>query len=312
MNINSESTSEWRFGFLTVLGLTTSVLLGCSLPNSELANEEIKNRVNQYSDEVRPADKWTITCGKLPEAKDARYCFHQTGPNPQYTIWFFHGDSERVFQWSPFYQRPYLDLEKGLQLPAVNIVTVSFGSVWVITDTPNRTLEPTDARVDVFSERIEPFFERNFHPAKPYVAMGHSQGGANVATLCAALPDMWSKCVLLNPMLPSCNPFQSWPLCPSLFGPLGAIGPSFLIRANYSKAEWRETQPFISLRKTKKLPKSFVTACSTDDFGLFAGPKAWSDQARQLGFDSTWAPVTKDCNHFQWPAKEVLRFLNDT
>jgi hypothetical protein len=280
-----------RLSFAVRIGVMAFVLSGC---------------VSQ----PKPSDIWQTSCGDIAGVSGARYCFHQTGPNPQYTIWFFHGagDSEEVFRHSPFPQDSYIELEKGL--PSVNIVTISYGPSWIMTDARDRSLTPANATVDVFTSQIVPFIVKKFHPVEPYSAMGHSQGGINVATICAASPDMWSKCVLLNPMLPSCDPYNPL-ICPPFPSRLGLLawGPSILIWSNYSETEWRTTKPEILLKKTKKLPKSFVTACLSDQFGLFAGPKAWSDQANQLGFSSVWVPVSTRCDHFHWPARDVLDFL---
>lgn len=253
--------------------------------------------------ESRPSDKWQTTCGDIPGVSKGKYCFHQTGPNPKYTIWFFHGvsDSEKVFLGSSLNQDSYLEFMRGL--PAVNIVTVSYGFSWILTDYPNRTKRPANATVDVFNSQIVPFIEGRFHPARPYSAMGHSAGGINVATVCAALPQMWSNCVLLNALLPSCDPFVSSSSCRN------NSGVNLLIKANYTESGWKTTQPLELMKQTNKLPRSLVTACAQDQHGLFSGPKAWSDQASRMGFESYWVPVMSKCDHSHWPAQEVLQFL---
>src|SRR5262249_42168143 len=139
----------------------------------------------------------------------------------------------------------------------------------------------------------------------------HSQGGANVATLCAAQPDLWSKCVLLNPMLPSCDPFDSWPSCFRWLN-FGGLGPNYLVWAQYdSRSDWERNQPRALLKKLKgkeNPPKLFVTACRDDKFDLFDGAKAWVDEARQLGL-SPESAYEAGCDHFHWPAEKVVRFL---
>ena len=251
---------------------------------------------------ARPSDSWQTTCGDIPGVQKGKYCFHQTGPSPKYTIWFFHGvsDSEKIFLQSNLNQDSYIEFTEGL--PAVNIVTVSYGFSWILTDYPNRTEKPVNATLDVFRSQVVPFIENKFKPVKPYAAMGHSEGGISVANLCAGAPDMWSSCVLLNPLLPTCDPFAKrncnhW-------------GVNLLIKENYSEAGWKATQPLVLLEQTGSMPRSFVTACSSDQWKLFTGPKAWSDRAVQLGFESHWAPVTTKCDHSHWPAGAVLEFLS--
>ncbi len=241
----------YRLMRLTVvlIGLAAFILSACS---SESANKAIMDVVARYDGKQRPSDRWKTSCGDIPWVS-ARYCLHQTGPNPKYTIWFFHGagDSERVFQVSAFDQESYFQFENDL--PPVNIVTLSYGPIWTLA--PSRSLDPTDATIEVFTSKIMPFIDESFGLAhRPRVAMGHSQGGLNVATLCAALPESWAKCVLLNPMLPGCDPFHAWPICPTIFSRLGAFGPNFLIRANYSRLEWQKSQPLVLLKNARCLP----------------------------------------------------------
>jgi hypothetical protein len=324
---NGHNKTNVGFGFVLVFlaGFATVVLSGCSLPDSKSANDGIMRVVSHNDPE--PSEGWPIKeCGYIHQVARAKFCFYRTGSGtPQYTIWFFHGagDSERVFETSPFDQTSYIELASGL--PSVNIVTVSYGPIWALTSTDDtgmiaRPLEPTEATVPVFAKTIVPYIEsyietRRFESAPTYVAMGHSQGGFNVATLCASRPSMWSACVLLNPMLPSCDPFKAWPICPRLFtptllSPLLYSGPNLLVRANFYEYEWRRAEPMVLLNKSKaELPPSFVTACPKDEFGLYAGPKGWQVRANELWSNSTWADGDTGCDHFRWPALLVLEFL---
>jgi predicted esterase len=300
-----------HLALVVLLGAIAVALPGCG--DSKSLNDSIMSVVARYDSERRPpAEGWKTTCNYVPAVKTARYCFHQITPHPKYTIWFFHGagDSEQVFLSSPFKQQSYFELEEGLQADqAANIVTISFGPLWLVTNTKDRQLEPRDATVDTIVTIMRSIEKAGFPIARPYVAMGHSQGGLNVATLCAAKPDEWSKCVLLNPMLPDCNPFNEWPVCPTILSPLAAVAPNLLIKANYLPRDWKDGQPSVLLQGTSSLPPSFVTACRTDLFGLYAGPMAWSKSASQLA-PSTWVDGSPTCDHFQWPAKQVLKFLN--
>jgi pimeloyl-ACP methyl ester carboxylesterase len=303
-----------RVGHLILLGVMSLLLFGCDvLPDSVTANAALKERVNWY-DSKRPSMQLTGSCKEVDGVSSARYCHYRTAPNPQYTIWFFHGagDSERIFEYSPFSRESYVELVG--RLGAVDIVTVSYGPIWLLTNVDERSLNPKDATVDIFRMNIIESLSSLLGLAPRRVAMGHSQGGTNVATICAARPDLWSKCILLNPMLPSCNPFSAWPVCPPVLGPLGAFGPNFLVRANYTKAQWPVVQPMVLLasarsRPHKSLPQFFVTACKDDEFGLYFGPKAWAEKAAELGFFSEWVEGGAKCNHFHWPARAVAEFL---
>lgn len=208
------------------------------------------------------------------------------------------------------------------RLPSVNIVVISYGHLWLLTNYPGREKDPANATVDIFKSRIVPFIESKHNPAKPYVVMGHSMGGFNAATLCAAQPDMWSKCVLVNPLLPSWDPFQKTLLdefhvenpfsflncLADLQQLLRCLGRE-LIKANFSEEDWRTTKPMVLLNKTTGLRKAFVTACKGDVLVDFDGSKQWAELAKSKNADSTWEPGMAGCNHFHWPYQRVLHFL---
>jgi len=244
----------------------------------------------------------------IKKVAGARYCYHKLGTNPQYTIWFFHGfgDSEQVPEDSIFNQDSYKGFETGL--PSVNIVLISYGRSWLLTNYPGRKERPVNATVDIFKSKIVPFIESKYGLARPYVAMGQSMGGFSAATLCAAQPAMWSKCVLVNPMLLSCDPYD---FSHCAFRNPKDFGASLMIRVNFNeKKDWEETQPMVLLKKTTSLPKAFVTACKNDDFVEFEGPEEWVNLAKSKNADSKWDPVmTAACDHFHWPYERVLDFL---
>jgi pimeloyl-ACP methyl ester carboxylesterase len=319
-NRHNETNSRRQTVLAFLMAFATALLSACSLPDSKSANDGVM-RVVSHNDR-QPSDGWPQKdCGYVRDVTGVKFCFYRTLPEtPQYTIWFFHGagDSERVFETSPFDQSSYIELAGAL--PSVNIVTISYGPIWALTSTDDtgiaRMLEPKQATVPVFTDRIVPYIEKRFGPAPTYVAMGHSQGGLNVATLCASRPSMWSACVLLNPMLPSCDPFKAWPICPPLFtptllSPVFYSGPNLLVRVNFYENEWRRAEPIALLNQRRgTLPPSFVTACPKDEFGLYTGPKAWQARANELWSNSTWVDGVAECDHFRWPAPYVLDFLN--
>ena len=87
------------------------------------------------------------------------------------------------------------------------------------------------------------------------------------------------------------------------------MGPGAVVRGNFTVADWAAYSPYVLLKKATHLPKTFVTACAQDDFGLFPGPQAWAAQAKAQGFDSTFFPVMSGCDHVHWPAQDVVNFL---
>ena len=243
---------------------------------------------------------WTSSCGNIPGVTGGKYCIYDNSSNPQSTIWFFHGlqDSESVLQdpaaTSPSYQT-LMDY-----LPPTRIVQMSLGTSWLLTQYAGRTLPPLNSTMEMFSTQAVPFFESLGLP-KPYIAMGHSMGGFNTSSLCATFPDMWSKCVLINAMLPSCDPFSPFPMCNPM--------PGMIVDDHFTQAAWNSTQPMVLLSNTAKLPKSYVTACALDEFGLYNGPKAWADAGKARGFNVTWSGVATGCDHSNFPAQEIVDFV---
>ncbi len=249
------------------------------------------------------ADGWTgRECGSV---SGAEYCVYETAPNPRQTVFFFHGllDDARVMERS---LADEVDLDTVLNgLGPIRVVVVSFGISWLITPYSERTVGPEKATLANFRDNILPHLEAKFRLPKPYKALGRSMGGANLAVICAALPDLFERCALLNPML---VPDSTDPWLP--FWRNRDWRPSFLIVRNYEDPKrWRENRPSALMRNACKMPPVYVTACQHDDFGLFEGPKEWADEARKKGVKVTLRLVDGDCNHYRWPAEEVRRFL---
>lgn len=272
--------------------------------------------------------KFTSKCGIVPGVigdpglgggtnNPVNYCVYENSPNPQMTLWFFHGlgDNEGVFKNPDAKHASYREFLEGL--PPVRIIMISYGMLWMFSAQGSRTKTPLDGTVNVFRDKIIPFFESSYHPPKPWHVLGHSMGGFNTAVLCAAMPETWSKCVLLNAMIPSCDPFTGQ--FPGGLPPVGGgiidglngchPGPDAMVKDQFEAAQYAAVQPSALLATTPKLPRSYVTACSKDDFGLFTGPTAWAQQAQARGFTVTYEPITSGCDHYHWPAQRVIDFL---
>lgn len=268
--------------------------------------------------------KFTSKCGVVPGVVGdpvgannvVNYCVYENSPNPQMTLWFFHGllDNETVFKNPDENHSSYREFLEGL--PPVRIIMVSYGTLWLLSAQSSRTLTPLDGTVNVFRDKVVPFFEANYHPPKPWHVLGHSMGGFNTSVLCAAMPETWSKCVLLNAMIPSCDPFTGE--FPGGLLPVGGFpggingcnpGPDAMVKDQFEAAQYAAAQPSALMSVATKLPRTFVSACKQDGFGLFTGPKAWSLQAQAKGFDVTFEPLNSNCDHYHWPAQRVIDFL---
>jgi pimeloyl-ACP methyl ester carboxylesterase len=320
--------------WVITLGLGLGFMSSCaqeSPSSAEAASSESGSEASQEEGSVSAPgfEKFTSSCSEIPGVKgdpgltsDSRatvkYCIYQNSPTPKSTIWFFHGlgDDQNVFidpQGSRISYRHFME-----QVSEVRIVAISYGLLWMLTPSSVRTQEPQQGTIDVFRNQIIPYVQSLTTLPRPWVVMGQSMGGFNAAQLCAGAPDLWQKCVLLNSMMPSCDPFTG-----ALAGGLNPIGggfgyinichpgPDAMVKDQFTPSEYSSYQPVETLKRAIQLPKTYVTACELDDFGLFTGPKSWSIQADALGHDIRWSPKTTDCDHYGWPVEEVVEFLTE-
>lgn len=314
---------------IIILGL----LVGCA----QESPYESKSAASSTGDETSQGDtgsftpgfeKFTSSCSVIPGVKGdpglmnssdpkVNYCIYQNSPEPKSTIWFFHGlaDDHNVFkdpQGNRISYRYFME-----QVPEVRIVAISYGTLWMLSPASARTEEPVQGTLEVFRNQIVPFIESQATLPRPWTVMGQSMGGFNASQLCAGAPDLWQKCVLLNSMMPSCDPFTgafAGGLNPvgGGFGYINAChpGPDAMVKDQFTAGEYAVQQPIETLKKATQLPQTYVTACELDDFGLFTGPKSWVIQAEAKGFEIQWSPKTKDCDHYHWPVEEVVDFIS--
>lgn len=223
---------------------------------------------------------WKNKCGAIDEIK---YCYHEIG-EPDLTkdpIVMMHGlyDSERVFLEPTKMPSNYPELINAM--PAgTRIIVISFGPGFMLTAYPNRTKEPKTATLARFKELLAPYGTK-------FRLLSHSMGGFNAAVLMRAYPEMWSKAVLINPMLitKDTDPWNLIQICPSCL----------MTKANFDNlAQWKKERPILSSVPT------MVTACPIDIFGLYPGAQEYSKHV----IDDD--PI---CSHWTWNTEKVLGFL---
>jgi len=275
--------------FIAVLALVISGVIGCS--TFQKAVEADKN--------------YLTTCGSVESVKDVKYCVHfRQNEEIVQTVFYNHGllDSEKVLQVSIFNQ----DSLKEIVAKTHNTIFVvfSFGRSWLATIYPDRWMMPKEATIEMIKTKIFPELVNKFPLTKPWKMVGHSMGGANAATICSQLPEEFQSCMLVNPMLIACNPFNLFD-----FSCLSAP----IIRGNYpSKKMWDQYGQDAMLTRTTKLPSIYVTACKNDKFKLYEGPKSWATKAVLLGLPVVYEEGLDNCNHQRWRTDSVLRMLAPT
>ena len=247
---------------------------------------------------------WPKICSDVPGVENARYCVFRTSAEPERIVWYFHGLHDKDALVESYFEHASLKKLLGGIGPAV-VVGVSYGNYWMLKPNADAS-DPLS--VTAFVEKVMPAIERAHDLHGPRLAIGHSMGGSNVATLCALMPDLFSSCVLTNPMLLNAktDPFAGfftritrW--CPACAAP----------RQSFTKEEWQKANPIALLAAAKNLPRSFVTACRQDVFNLFDGAQEWVKAAAFKGFDVSWVPVDRDCSHFEYRVDELLEFIRE-
>lgn len=280
---------------LLLLGLG---LMGCS----DLSKKE------EPTSPILPG--WNYECHKMTSVDGADFCIHSKG-TPEKTIWYFHGlgCNQDILQTAKSCAISKIGLKSDgvsetelmAKLDNVMVVTVSFGEAWLFDPIHPKTRADKDATVKNFMEKMIPEIEGIANLPKPWQAMGHSMGGANLATLVLSEPKLFSKVVLAHPMLIDCDPWAP------VVG-LKCVGGILFIGAEFTKEKWQVVNPMVRVKAATGLPPIFVQACAKDEFNLVAGPEKFAGIAA-----ARMQPVSvktyPECSHFAYHVGDILGFL---
>lgn len=283
LKISKSTAFYWARDF--VFALTLATVVGCST----------------LGHQTGVSKDYLVTCGTFESVKDVKYCVHfRQGEDVKQTVFYMHGlaDSEHLMELSLFDQSSLKSVVAGLHNTL--FVTISWGFSWLVTSYPNRWLNPKSATVEMFKERILPELEMKFPLTKPWHMTGHSMGGTNASTICTQMPDDFSTCAYLNPMLLNCDPFNIFD-----FNCLAAP----IIRGNYTPNDWRDYGQDRMLEHAHRLPATYITACPADKFKLFEGARSYAAKAQLLGLPVVFEEAGAGCSHEKWKADSLLRLL---
>ena len=129
---------------------------------------------------------------------------------------------------------------------------------------------------------------------KPLIGLSISMGASNLMTLAIHDPSLFSKIVLMNPMILRPNQWSNKLL--DFSRPLGEIDPALMPGNHFTKEEWATNNLFAQVEHATELPPIFITACKTDKFQLFKPTEEFVALLKVKGFDVTWMPVD-NCSH---------------
>lgn len=220
------------------------------------------------------------------------FCVYKIGENPNKTIWYFPGflDSKK-------------SLEKGIfDTKDVNTMVEGLAPTWVVVYSEATIKKPAWFVKSSKNIKEADTILKQF-PAiqKPYYAIGHSMGGLALSSFSILDPNFFEKIILVNPMVLTIDD-DPWKM---------AGGPAGLIRANYTKKEWNELSPSKMLFKVTHYPKTLVSSCSNDIFGLHGPAISLYGALRINGFDAQFEHQPLPCNHSSFSEKRYMEFINE-
>lgn len=249
---------------------------------------------------------WAVECHHLTSVEGAEYCTHSKGA-PAKTIWYFHGlaCNQDILQdptASCMIKKEGL-AEKAFMagLDNVTVITVSFGEAWMLDPIHPKLKADKDATVKNFMEKIIPEIQGRHALPKPWQALGHSMGGANLVTLVLSEPGLFERVVLAHPMLITCDPWAP------VVG-LKCVGGIVFLGAEFPQEKWAKVNPIVRVKTATALPPTLILVAENDDFGLIAGPKLFGDLARARGL-SVRVEIYGGKNHYEYDAAKALEFL---
>lgn len=230
----------------------------------------------------------------IPDLVDKKcgryYCYYSSGANPTKTLIYFPGllDGKKSLESGIFDTADVNDLIQALS--PVKVLVISKATLqepaWFVKDKNE-------------IKNLITSLEKQFQLPKPFLAVGHSMGGANLGTLAAMNPALFNKIALVSPMIiPSGeDPFTKF------------SGPALLIKNNYTKAEWMTLKPQTLVINSHTYPSTLVTACKKDLFGLYPGAVSFYGVVKAKLYTVSFFDQLDGCSHVSFPTKQIVEFL---
>ncbi len=230
----------------------------------------------------------------------ARWCVHEPerpGPDLVYFLHYATGDER---SWNRLgLSRAFYSEYRRLGRPAPRVVTVSYGTHWLMTNKPGRQTVLL-AEFEELRRRIEaglPAVGRRF-------AWGMSQGGYNAAEVVLSAPGLWSGAALSCPALYARSPYAK---PPAPFPERGAEGRQLFTIRMADAATWEAENPLALAASAKPLPPFWIEANPDDEFGFAEGARALAETLRAAGGAATL--VETPGGHCAIDARAAARFL---
>lgn len=218
--------------------------------------------------------------------KDIVYFFHGLGGAAD--TWFTQCLGTQMLQkwWSIKGYRPM-------------IVTISFGSQWLLADNSKNKLLP------YFRNVAMPFLEKQVGGLQGgrRLLIGQSMGGMNAIEASLKYPGTFQRVALLCPAISSISPFSTsreiqdyisrTRAKPHLVEKMLRISKSVFTDQN----DWDRHDPLRLIRGSRNSPLFYLSIGSRDGYGFQEGSRRFVDIAKSRFFSFIWAPaIGGHCN----------------
>ena len=232
--------------------------------------------------------------------KNTKYCIHlaKQGTNNG-VVYFLHGRNldEHIWNDDSFYTALIQKYWEENQRRPPAIVTVSFGSTWLLT---KAGASAKSGLLDKLVKEFIPFVEKGLNIIPSYrVIMGESMGGLNSLIVGLNYPKTFDRIASLCPPIYEISPFDSFPVIWNTINSTGAdpktILGVILLAREYVKdsSEWDSINPLTLLNQldSKFSNKIYLSAPLYDKYGLFSGASEFAKRSSKRGLDLQWRPI---------------------
>lgn len=243
------------------------------------------------------------------------YCVtrDQDSKNPD-VVYYFHGLTGSENSWYDM-SAPLMDEWKKEGADAPTVVSLSFGTVWLLAPT-NKAVLP-GRLLDIVLNTAMPQIEKQLgglHGKR--ILAGSSMGGFNATEVYLFDPKLFDRVALLCPALTEMSPFSDQSAFDTFIKKENA-DPKLVAEARdigkilfKTEANWESVSPAIvgPLLLNKSYPRLFVSIGRQDDFGFFEEAENFQALARAKGVPNVeWYPV--EGKHCSFDAMAFARFL---
>ena len=241
-----------------------------------------------------------------------KYCVRKNTES-RAVLYYLHG----LMGSSSSYKRFIVDdidplwIKKGIPVP--NIIAVSFGASWIMSDaTGGQGIQK------YFADTVQPYLEKEFLFDSSFRRMivGMSMGGFNAVQTFAKNPERYHRAAFLCPALhDGINPFSSKAEIDAFIKRTGASRTLVNItqkigRDEYADIEdWNQEGPMaVASRMAIVNFPIYIGIGDADQFGFLEGANAFSDLMKTKS-PQVDTYVIKDGGHCAYPVQELADYL---